>query len=85
MPSLGEFASIPKRARGTPLPRPRRALEKVHIDIVFGDGLGQLGYCYALVFVDRATCYIWVVGLKSLHADALIAAFSLSFEWRPVA
>ena len=43
---------------------------------MFGDGLGRLGYRYALVFVDRATRYIWVVGLKSLHADALIAAFA---------
>lgn len=76
VPSLGEFATIPKRARGAPLPRPRRALERVHIDIVFGDGLGRLGYRYALVLVDRATRYIWVLGLKSLHADALIAAFS---------
>ncbi len=48
----------------------------MHVDIVFGDGLGRLGYRYALLFVDRATRYIWVFGLKSLHADALIAAFS---------
>lgn len=76
VPSLGKFATIPKRSRGVPLPRPRRALDKVHIDIVFGDGLGRMGYRYALIFVDRATWYDWVVGLKSLHADALIAAFS---------
>ena len=31
---------------------------------------------YALLFVDWATRYIWVVSLKSLHADALIAAFA---------
>ncbi|KAL7425595.1 LOW QUALITY PROTEIN: hypothetical protein ACHAXH_000396, partial [Discostella pseudostelligera] len=84
VPSLGEFATIPKRPRGAPLPRPRRALEKVHIDIVFGDGLGRLGYRYALIFVDWATRYIWVVGLKSLHADALIAAFA-QFGLKPVA
>ncbi len=28
------------------------------------------------MFVDRATRYIWIFGLKSLHADALILAFS---------
>jgi hypothetical protein len=71
-------------APGAPLPRPHRALEKVHIDIVFGDGLGRLGYRYTLVFGDRATRYIWVVGLKSLHADALIAAFA-QFGLKPVA
>ena len=76
MPSLGEFTTIPKRSRGMQLPRPRRALEKVHVDIVFGDGLGRLGYRYALLLVDQATRYIWTIGLKSLHADALIAAFS---------
>lgn len=76
VPSLGEYATIPKRKRGPALPRPQRALDKVHMDIVFGDGLGQMGYRYALLFVDCSTRYIWVVGLKSLHADSLISAFS---------
>lgn len=76
VPSLGEFATIPKCAKGLAIPRPTRALEKVHIDIAFGDGLGKLGFRYALIFVDRATRYIWVFGLKSLHADALIEAFT---------
>ncbi len=75
-PSLGEYATIAKRKRGDPLPRPQQALQRVHLDIVFGDGLGRLGYRYALLFVDRATRYIWVFGLKTLHADALIAAFT---------
>ena len=75
-PTLGEFTSIPKRKRGDPIQRPTRALDKVHLDIVFGDGLGRLGYRYALLFVDRATRYIWVFGLKSLHADAIISAFT---------
>jgi transposase InsO family protein len=76
VPTLGEFATIPKRKRGSQLPRPSRALDRVHIDIVFGDGIGRLGYRYALLFVDRATRYIWVYGLKSLHAEAIISAFS---------
>lgn len=75
IPSLGEFATIPKRKRGDPLPCPTQAFDKVHLDIVFGDGLGHLGYKYAFVFVDHATGYIRVFGLKNLHADAIIAAF----------
>ena len=59
------------------MPRPKQVLHRVHVDIVFGDGLGRLGYRYALLFVDRASRYIWVFGLKSLHADALVAAFTL--------
>ncbi len=74
--TLGEFATIPKRKRGDPIPRPTKALEKVHLDIVFGDGIGWLGFRYALQFVDRSTRYIWVFGLKSLHADAIISAFT---------
>jgi len=74
-PSLGEYSTIAKRAKGSTLPRPRRALERVHLDIVFGDGLGRMGYRYALLLVDRATRFIWVFGLKSLHADAFISAF----------
>ncbi len=57
-PALGEYATIAKRKCGDPLPRPLQALAKVHIDIVFGDGLGRLGYRYALLFVDRATQYL---------------------------
>jgi hypothetical protein len=75
-PTLGEFATIPKQKRGAPLPRPTTALDKVHLDIVFGDGVGHLGFRCTLLFVDRATRYIWIFGLKSLHADALISAFS---------
>jgi hypothetical protein len=75
VPALGEFTTIHKHKKGAALPRSTRALDKVHCDIVFGDGIARLGYKYAIIFVDRATRYIWVFSLKSLHADALIAAF----------
>ncbi len=57
-----------RREKGDPLPRPTHALQKVHLDIVFGDGLGRLGYKYALIFIDRAIHYICFFGLKRLHA-----------------
>lgn len=35
-----------------------------------------MGYRFALILVDRATRYVWVYGLKSLLADAIIAALT---------
>ena len=74
-PTLGEFATIPKRVKGTLLPRPTKALQRVHINIAFGDSLSRLGIRYALIFVDRATRYIWVLSLKTLLSQSLIEAF----------
>ena len=75
VPTLGEYATIVKCKKGYPLPRPTCALNKVHLDIVLGNGLGRLCFKYALIFIHWATRYIWVFGLKSLHANAIIMAF----------
>ena len=54
--SLGTYATIPKSRRGKSIDRTHyRYLDKVHVDIGFGDTVAVGGASYALVFVDRAT------------------------------
>lgn len=56
--ALGNYAIIPKSRRGKSIDRTHyRYLDKVHVDIGFGDTTAVGGVHYALVFVDRATCY----------------------------
>ncbi len=47
----------------------------VHLDIASGDCILVGGFKYALIFVDRASCYNWCFGLKSLHHKDILAAF----------
>ncbi|EJK48458.1 hypothetical protein THAOC_32741, partial [Thalassiosira oceanica] len=72
--TLGEVVNQVANKRGGSLPPTKHYLEKVHMDIVFGDVISKLGYRYALLLVDRATKYIWVYGVKSLTAVNIIAA-----------
>jgi hypothetical protein len=74
--SLGTYTIIPKAPQGKPIDRtPSKYLYIVHIDITFGDCMSIGGFKYALIFVDRATCFNWGFGLKSLHHDKIISAF----------
>ena len=63
-----------RRSRGKVLPPSKKYLDKVHMDIVYGDVISKLGFCYGLLLIDRATKYIWFYGLKSLSSDNIIAA-----------
>ena len=72
--TLGEVVNQAARKRGGSLPPTKHYLDKVHMDIVFGDVISKLGFRYALLLVDRATKYIWVYGLKSLTSVYLIEA-----------
>lgn len=72
--TLGEVVNQRSSPRGGALPPSKHYLDKVHMDIVYGDVISRLGYRYALLLVDRATKYIWVYGLKSLTAVYLIEA-----------
>ena len=47
------------RLRHSPPPS-KRYLDKVHMDIVYGDSISKLGFPFALLLIDRATKYIWV-------------------------
>ncbi len=74
--SLGSYTTIPKAPRGKPIDRmPSFYLDVVHVDIAFGDCISIGGFKYALVFVDRATRFNWLFGLKSLHHNKILAAF----------
>ena len=54
--SLGKYSTVRKSARGKSIDRTRyRYLDKVHVDIGFGDTTSIGGYRYCLVLVDRAT------------------------------
>ena len=65
--SLGSFTTIPKAPRGGAIAREQSFyLDIVHVDIAFGDCVFTGGFRYSLVFVDQATCYNWVFGLKDL-------------------
>jgi hypothetical protein len=75
-PTLGDFATINNPAKGKPLTQPRKYLDKVHLDIVFGDCLALGGYRYALVLVDVATRYCWVFGMQALTSTEIISALN---------
>ena len=63
-----------KRTRGKPLPPSRHYLNKVHMDIAFGDTISKLGHRYGLLLVDHATKYMWFYGVRSLSSADIIAA-----------
>jgi hypothetical protein len=77
-PSLGSFATIPKAKKGGALDRTKYCyLDAVHVDIAFVDCVSLGGFRYALILVDRATCYNWTFGLKDLSSASIISALCL--------
>ena len=44
--SLGEYANMKRQRRGKVLPPSKKYLDKVHVDIVYGDVVSKLGFCY---------------------------------------
>eukprot|EP00956_Cyclotella_meneghiniana_P015761 scaffold24459_cov75-Cyclotella_meneghiniana.AAC.2 len=73
--TIGDYATINKPDKGKPLTKSRKYLDKVHMDIVFGDCLGLGGYRYALLLVDVATRYCWVYGMQALTSNEIISCF----------
>ncbi|KAL7549847.1 hypothetical protein ACHAWF_013106, partial [Thalassiosira exigua] len=73
-PSLGDFATIANPPRGKPIKKHRRYLDKVHMDIVYGDCLALGGFRYALLLVDVATRYCWIYGMTSLTSPQVVAS-----------
>eukprot|EP00804_Cyclotella_cryptica_P009045 CCRYP_003142-RA/>CCRYP_003142-RA protein AED:0.35 eAED:0.14 QI:0/0/0/1/1/1/2/0/1801 len=72
--TIGDFATITNPPRGKQIKKRRRYLDKVHMDIVFGDCLSLGGYKYALLLVDVATRYSWIFGLQTLTGTDITAA-----------
>ena len=59
---------------GKTIKKHRRYLDKVHMDIIFGDCVALGGYRYALLLVDVSTRYCWRCGLSSLTSKHIITA-----------
>ena len=72
--SLGSFTTIPNPPAGKTSKKRRKYLDKVHLDIVFGDCMSLGGYTHALLLVDSATRYSWIYGLASLTSASIIDA-----------
>ncbi len=73
--ALGSYVTIPKAKQGGNIDQTKSYfLDVVHVDIAFGDCVLVGGVCYALILVDRATCYNWVYGLKDLLSDSILSA-----------
>ena len=73
-PSIGKFSNLQKRSRCKALAPTDQYLDKVHLEIVFGDTISNLGYRYAILLIDRATKYIRFYGVKSLMFECIIKA-----------
>ena len=70
---LGSYATIPKAPRGGSINwEDSFFLDVVHVDIAFGDCVLVGGFRYSLIFVDRATRYNWVFGLKDLSKESIV-------------
>ncbi len=75
---LGAFTMIPKAPRGGAIDRKQSFyLNIVQINIAFGDCISVGSFRYSLVFLDEATHYNWVFGLKDLSSASILAAFHL--------
>ncbi len=76
--SIGTYTTILKALRGGAIDWGESCyLDIAHVNIAFGDCIAQGGYWYALIFVDRATRYNWVFGLKDLASNSILLAFHL--------
>jgi transposase InsO family protein len=70
--SLGDFTTINKPNKGKPITKHRKYLDKVHMDIVFGDCMSLGGFRYGLLLVDVATRYTWFYGMQALTSNEII-------------
>ena len=78
---LGSYTTIPKAPRGGSIdPEDSIFLDVIHVNIAFGDCISVGGFHYSLIFVDRATRYNWVFGIKDLSKELILLAFCLFRE-----
>ena len=73
-PTLGNFSTIVNLPQGKPIKKRRRYLQKVHMDIIFGDCMALGGFWYALLLVDVSTWYTWLFRMHSLTSSEIISA-----------
>ena len=76
--SLGNYSTLWRSNRGKATNRTKYLyLDKVHVDIGFGDTIAVRGARYCLLSVDQATRYNWVSTLKTLSATGICDASKL--------
>ena len=73
-PTLGSHATITNPPAGKSIKKHRRYLDKVHMDIIYGDCVALGGYRYGLLLVDVATRYCWIFGMTSLTGAEVVTA-----------
>ena len=73
-PSIGKFSNLQKRSCCKALAPIDQYLNKVHLEIVFGDTISNLSYRYAILLINRANKYIRFFIVKSLMFECIIKA-----------
>ena len=69
--TIGSFATISNPHKGKPIKKRHKFLDKVYMEIVFGDCVALRGHWYDLLLVDVATIYCWLYGMTSLPSTSI--------------
>ena len=75
--TIGSFSTIKNPAKGKRIKKRRQFLDKVHMDIVFGDCVALWGHWYALLLVDVSTRECWLYVMSSLSSTSITSALEL--------
>ena len=78
--TIGYFATITNPTKGKTINNRWHYLDKVHMDIVFGDCVALGGHKYALLLVDVDTRYCWLYGMSSLSSTYITSPLEQSKE-----
>ena len=73
-PTLGDFSIIPNITKEKPTIHPTKLLQRVHMEIGFGDCVALGEHRYVLRLVDRETRYIWTYCMWVLSGVDVIQA-----------
>ena len=76
--NIGYSATIANPPKGNPIKKRHMYLDKVHMDIVFGDCVALGGYRYSLVLVDMATRYCWICRIYPISSTSTTSALEQS-------
>ena len=72
--NIGYFATTVNPIKVNTIKKRRNYLERVNMDIVFGDCVDLGRHRYALLLVDVATRYCWLYGMSSLSSMSITSA-----------
>ena len=72
--TIGSFATISNPPKGKTIKKRRQCLDKVSLNIVFGECIALGGNRYALLLVDFATRYYWIYRMSSLSSTSITSA-----------